>query len=115
MSGHCQPIKYLCKREIQLDERYCNVCDENEIGIEPVVMVDCTEVKLREQFKSNRIEVNYHYEQFFIRNMINTRILAQDISTDCYLVIFPKKVFSLVKSTRKGLVCQIEVKIMGKV
>ena len=101
ISGHCLPIEYLRKKGIERDKRYCNLCDENEIGTEQHVMVDCNNkemVKLREQLKSNLIKINYQYKQFSIRNIIDINLLANDISTNYYFAIFLKKVFSLVKT-----------------
>ena len=73
---------------------------KKEIGTEHV-MVDCNNkeiAKLREQLKSNIIEVSYQYTQFAIGNIINIHSLANYICTDYHFAIFLKKCFSPVKS-----------------
>ena len=99
ISRHCLPKEYIRKKGLKRYKIYCNLCDENEMalnGTDQHVMVDCNNkeiVKLREQIKSNLIKVNYQYTQFSIQSIINIRLLANDISTNCYFAIFSQNVF----------------------
>ena len=54
-SGHRIPIEYLQKNGIERDKRYCNLCDENEIGTEQHVVVDCNnkDIKGTNKIKSD--------------------------------------------------------------
>ena len=114
LSGHCLPIQYMRTRGVPRNQRLCTLCDENKLGTELHIMVQCKNTKiveLRNNLQEKLFSLVPETSKLPDQCLFDLLLLANDPILSFYFAIFLKKVYEIVHSSYDRTIWNIKYNI----